>query len=373
MNDQHATAQDLSARAADALAEGRVEEARRLFAEAATNEAAALSLLPSDRIRTRSVLSVSVASLFYKGLKLEESERIIFAYLGQGDLEPWADKELRKLLNVVTDERLLMTSLERRYSGESITVALRGGEIGAGTGPLDLILEKVSGFRSLLYRVAEWVGQFPMRHQGAPPREVIDLIQARATEPAVGSYRLEIRLTEPIQPNLFEPARVSPTELSDHFFGFLQCLSTGTLKDLEEVVPQADYRKALLQLTRNIVPKGTRIHEVGIYRKKRDGIESVYLNDAIPPKIRAAIPREEVLAEEHTCVRGTLRALHLDKNWLELALHDGSHMTCDTVPDMLDDVVGPMVNHEVLITGRRRQKRGKDHVLVQEIEIVDES
>ena len=291
--------------------------------------------------------------------------------MAAGELELWAERELRELLIVVGDERLLMTNLARRYSGESITVSLRGGEIGAGTGPLDLILEKASGFRSLLYRAAEWVGQFPMRHQGAPSKEVLELVQARATEPAAGSYRLEIKLTEPIQPNLFEPPRVAPTELSDRLFDFLRCLSRGTPEELEAVVPQPDYRKALLQLTRNIVPRGRRIQEVGVYRKKLDRLESVYLTDALPPRIRASIPRDEVPSEEHAVVQGTLRALHLDRNWLELALEDGTHMTCDTVPEMLDDVVGPMVNHQVHVTGRRRQKRGKDRVLVQEIELVD--
>lgn len=372
MNDQHTAAQDLSARAAAVLAEGRAQEAQRLFADAARHEAAALASVPSDRIRTRSVLSVSVASLLYKGVELDEAERAIFSYLAPADLEAWADTELRELLYVVADERVLMTSLTRRYSGESITVSLRGGEIGAGTGPLDLILEKAGGFRSLLYRMAEWVGQFPLRHQGPPPRELQDLVQARATEAAAGSYRLEIRLTEPVQPNLFEPPRVPPTELSDRLFDFLQRLTTGTSGDLEGLVPQSDYRKALLQLTRNIVPGGKRIREVGIYRKKLDRLESVDLTDALRLRIREAIPRQESSPEEHTSVRGTLRALHLDKNWLELALQDGSHVTCDTLPEMLDDVVGPMVNRHVLVTGARRQKRGKERLRVSEIELVDE-
>ncbi len=106
-----------------------------------------------------------------------------------------------------------------------------------------------------------------------------------------------------------------------------------------------------------------------MYRKKLDRLESVYLTDAIPPRIRAAIPREDIPAEEQTAVSGTLRALHLDKNWLELALEDGSHMTCYTLPEMLDDVVGPMVNHQLVVTGRRRQRRGRERMLVQEMEL----
>ncbi len=373
MNDQHTTAQELSARAAHVLSEGLAQEAQRLFSEAAKHEAAALASVPSDRTRTRSILSVSVASLLYKGALLDESEKAIFQYLALGDLDSWADTQLRELLQVVTDERLLKANLARRYSGESITVALRGGEIGAGTGPLDLILDKASGFRSLLYRMAEWVGQFPLRRHGPPPKELQDLVYARATEPAVGSYRLEVRLTEPIQPDLYHPTRVPPAELSDRLFDFLECLTAGTPKDLEELVPQPDYLRALLQLTRNIVPGGKRVRELGIYRQKQDTLQSVYLTDGLPPRIREAIPKQvKSPTEEHTTIQGVLRALHLDRNWLELTLEDGTHFICDTVPEMLDDVVGPMVNRRVLVMGPMRQKRGKNRLLVAEIELVDE-
>lgn len=372
MNDQHASAQDLSARAASLLAQGRREEAERLFAEAARHEATALAAVPVDKTRTRSILSVSVASLLYKGARLDEAERAMFRYLAPGDLETWADAQLRELLQVVADEHLLEATLARRYSGERITLSLRGGEIGAGTGPLDLILEKASGFRSLLCRVAEWVGKYPLRRHGPPPKELQDLFQARATEPAMGSYRLDIRLTEPIQPDLFEPLKVPPAEVSDRLFDFLECLTEGTQEDLEASVPDRDYRRALLQLTRNIVPSGKRIREIGIYREKPDRVQSVYLNRALPARIRQAIPREGPVTEKHTTHRGVLRAVHLDENWLGLTLAEGTHITCDTVPEMLDDVVGPMVNKEVVVAGALRQKRGKDRLLVSEIELVDE-
>lgn len=373
MDDQHNIAQELSLRAARLLAQGESEEAKRVFAEAAKHELEALAAVPPDKIKTRSVLSVSVASLLYKGGLLNEAELAIFRYLAEGDIDPWAEGQLRELLQVVMDERVLVSTLSRRYSGESITVSLRGGEIGAGTGPLDLILDKAVGFRSLLYRMAEWVGQFPLRQHGPPPRELQDLVYARAMEPAPGSYRLEIRLTEPVQPDLYQQTKVPPSLLSDSLFSFLERLTVGTPKDLEEFVPQPEYRRALLQLTRNVAPGGKRVKELGIYRQKDNVLQSVYLTDALPPKIRDVLPkRPESTAERNLTIQGILRALHLDRNWLELTLEDRSHITCDTVPEMLDDVVGPMVNRKVLVSGQMRQKRGKDRLLVSEIELVDQ-
>jgi hypothetical protein len=304
---------------------------------------------------------------------LAEAELAIFRFLVSKSLDPWAEKQIRELLPVVSDEKLLATALKRRYSGDNIVVALRGGEIGSGTGPLDLILEKTYGFRSLLYRFAEWTGNFPLRLHGNPPKEVIELIQARATEPAPGSYRLEIRLTEPLQLEFFESERVRPQAVSDAMFRFLDQLTQGDYSKLEEIVPQVDYRKALLQLTKNVTPVGKRIKEIGIYRKREGKTQSIYLTDALPPRIKEVLPRKPKVSREiEKEVRGVLRALHLDKNWLELMLQRGERVKCDTVHDMLDDVVGPMVNREVIVRGAIRVKHGVSRLFVEEIELADE-
>lgn len=371
VNDQHKKAQELSVKAAALLASGRTKEARDIFAEAAGYEAEALGSIAADKAKTRSVLTLSHASLLYKADLLKEAERSIFSYLSTGNITVWAETQLRELLNVVTDEYLLKTSRGRRYSGENITVSLRGGEIGAGTGPFDLVLDKAAGFRSLLYRIAEWVGDFPLRYHGPPPRELSDLVQARVTEPTVGSYTLEIRLTEPAQQKLFESPRIPPAEVSERLFAFLECLTSGTPEELNKVVPNLDYRRALLQLTRNIAPGGKRIREIGIYRKKHDQLQSVYLTNELPPRIREALPKEKISAEEQWTDQGILRALNLDRNWLILAKDDGTHARHSTKPELLDDVVGPMVNRRVMVSGLLKQRGTKKYQIVSEIELTD--
>lgn len=372
MDDQHIRAQEISARAASLLSAGQAEKAQHLFSEAADLEAQALGLVPLSKSKTRSILSVSHASLLYKAERLKEAERSIFAYLSSGNLVEWADNQLRELLNVVTDEHLLLSGSGRRYSGESITVSLRGGEIGSGTGPLDLVLEKAAGFRSLLYRTAEWVGKFPLRRHGPPPKELLDLVQARVTEPAVGSYTMEIKLTEPAQPTLFGPPRVPPSEVSDRLFAFLDCLTSGMTEDLGKIIPQDDYRKALLQLTRNVAPGGKRIREIGIYRRTHDKLQSISLTDELPPRIREIIPREKVTSEQQWTDRGILRALHLDNDWLVIVRDDGTHVRASTVPELLDDVVGPMVNRRVVVSGTRSGLGLDMKYLASEIELADE-
>lgn len=53
-----------------------------------------------------------------------------------------------------------------------------------------------------------------------------------------------------------------------------------------------------------------------------------------------------------------LRAVHLDKDWLELAV-DNDHLRVESVGEEVDDVIGPLVNKPVIVhayvTGRRHK------------------
>jgi hypothetical protein len=374
MNEAHRRAERLATEAKSAAASGDRGLAHRLFSEAADAELGALSELPLEQKRTRSVIAVSAASLLYKAQRYDAAEMAIFRMLGAQDLNDWASSELRVLLDVVADEKILHTQLGRKYSGARLTFSLRGGEIGSGTGPLDLILQKATGVRSLIYRFAEWLGQYPLRIRGAPPSELQQLIQARATEAVVGSFRMEIRLTEPAQEDLFAPAPVKAEAVGDAVFEFFERLNAGTREDLEEFVPDPGYRKALLELSKAVAPSGRRLKEIGLYRSAAAGVQSIYLTNALAPKIKGFIPRPPTeQGERRERYEGILRALHLDENWLEITLDSGTHVKCDTLPDMLDDLVGPMVNNRVVVEGPVKKRRGGVHrLLVEDIEATDE-
>jgi hypothetical protein len=374
IGESHRQAEVLAAEAAAALASGRKLEAFELYSKAAALERAAFGETPEEKQRTRSILAVSFISLLYKARKYTEAELGIFALLASRQLLPWAELQLRELLEAVTDEKLIQERLNRQYTGESITVALRGGDIGAGTGPLDLILEKAGGFKNLFYRFAEYVGNYPLRFSGAPPKALIDFLQVRATQASAGSYRLEIRLTEPTQLSFLERSPISPPVVSDTLFEFLRAVNAGKVETVEALVPHPGYRKALLELTRSIAPTGKRLTEIGVYRGKGEEIETVYLTTALPERVRQFLPQKpRATGAEPEELQGVLRAVHLDENWLEVTLPRSVQEKCDTMPDMLDDMVGPMVNREVIVRGTRRTKAGGGprRLMVEEIELAE--
>jgi hypothetical protein len=61
--------------------------------------------------------------------------------------------------------------------------------------------------------------------------------------------------------------------------------------------------------------------------------------------------------------------LHLDKRWLEIHLEGGGAQRCETPEDVLDDVVGPMVNKNVKIAGFWSRKRGNRRFFLDDIEL----
>jgi len=75
---------------------------------------------------------------------------------------------------------------------------------------------------------------------------------------------------------------------------------------------------------------------------------------------------------EETELRGVLRAVHLDKAWLEIVLESGERQRCKTPSEMLDDVVGPWVNHEVVVRGRWSQSGKKSEFHATDIDGVEE-
>ena len=54
-------------------------------------------------------------------------------------------------------------------------------------------------------------------------------------------------------------------------------------------------------------------------------------------------------------LRGVLRAVHLEKDWLELYVND-EPVRISGVVETVDDVIGPLVNHSVVVHASRDSK-----------------
>lgn len=385
-NPEHERAQALAAEAEMLLAKGKRREARTKYAEAAVYERKALALVDLEKYRTRGIIAVSAASLLYKAKELTEAEQLLYCFLADTTYLPPHREQFKELLESVRDEQVLPSGTV--YSGQEIWISLRGGTIGSGTAPFDLALTKSAEIKNLVLRTAECVAKKPLRTKGAPSGDIQSLVQARATQPSTGSYRFAIRLVEPDQRELFTEQAgvsgksVSAEDVSRMLFGFIKAASSNSPKALETLralVPDPDYRRTLVRLVRNLVPSRQEgLGEVELTRvagAEKGGPEPEREAVLLLPGVRAHLgevlkaenppPPEEKEAE----LRGVLRAVHLDEHWLVLVDERGEEQKCITRDDVLDDVVGPMVNRKVVVRGSWRQTAGTKRFLLREIDL----
>ena len=369
-NRDHDRAQDIASRALIALQQGDESAAMDLYSRAAELEQTAIAALAKTKTRTWNILAVSHASLLYKARRFDDAELALYSYLARRDLLEFARHQLRELLDVVLDERALPDGY--KYSGEEIVFTLRGSDIGRGTAPLDLVLQKAAQVKNVVARTAELQGAFPFRQTGLPPKEITEFLQSRAAQPIAGSYKFALKLVEQRQLDLLAPPRLRAADVSARLFAFarLACSeATAAREELRRFVPNDEYRRVMLRLLRNVIPTEKGLNEVELSRVQqkdetvdRPVVETLLLPKAIRRLVSEKLREETPPASDPAQVielRGTLRALHLDQNWLEVTLPDGEQRRCETPASVLDDVVGPMVNRRVRIRIEELTRAGR--------------
>jgi hypothetical protein len=124
------------------------------------------------------------------------------------------------------------------------------------------------------------------------------------------------------------------------------------------LVPAADYRGTFLKLARDLTPTGKNFSQVEI--RPAEDIHGVVLapenRKAINRVLRPMSQKSDAGEVEPTELRGVLRAVHLDQDWLEL-LVDQSTVRIDGVSETVDDLIGPMINRQVIVQAKPSGKR----------------
>lgn len=370
---EHQQAQALAASAELAKARGDSAAARSLYARAADLELESLRRLPPDQPRSRGILAVSYAALLFKAALYDRAEAAICGLLADTGIPPVFRDELRELLQVTWEERLL-ESEKLKDSGAEITVALRGGTIGAGTAPAETAAHYLNGFNLLFSRIAEHELGLPLRRQGSPPPTVQNLFQTRATQPSAGSYRFSLKLLETVAEKEEEGScELDARQVPRITLEVLRAVARDDQAALAEAVPDRHYRLALARLIRNIVPAGDTLAEVEIRTESAGPLEAVRLvpesrwavNEAI--RTLRSLPEQPETREE--TVTGVLRAVHLDQHWIRIVPEQGPPVEATTSAEDLGDAIGPLVNRKVVarISRSGRSERGRPQLLDLEL------
>ena len=344
----HEVSERLASQAQAALREGRQREALDLYARAAHAEELAVADMDTAKVRTLGISAVSAVSLYYKAAKFERAEEVAARWLGSNPLPAFAREQLRSLLQSIWSEQT-RNNADVRFAQGQVLVSVQGGEVVSGGAPLDLIMDKVKTVQSLFHRTAEFLGGREHRRRGPPSQDIQDSCRPWLFQSTPGSYQFAVAIQKEYQQNFLTPVP-TPEDVAECFLRILRVEIEDPEESLTEVVPDSDYRSTFLKLTRNLAPDGESCSRLDVQTVGDSLPISLGLDvrQDLGRVIRKTRQGNETPDSQTESLHGLLRAVHLDNDWLELAV-DNERVRVIAVSEEVDDVIGPLVNRPVIV------------------------
>jgi hypothetical protein len=270
--------------------------------------------------------------------------------LANDSLPAFAVEQLQGLLQSVWSEKVRQNAGLKFSEGE-LLVSASGGRSVTGGAPLDLVLSKVENIKSLFFRTVEYLQHLPHRKHGAAPMEVQNVCRPWLFQTVPGSYQFAVAIEDLAQRTLFGPEIPTVEEIKRTFISLVRDSAENPEISMAERVPDRDYRGTFLKLTRALAPTGKDFAVLTIRESSTDNDPVILTEDSrkeINSVIRQQFTKPRASGETPGELMGVLRAVHLDEDWLEVTV-DGQHSRVHDVGEAVDDVIGPLVNHQVVV------------------------
>lgn len=354
----HVESEKLAARADVAARAGDDVTARSYYARAADFEVEAFDFITHLKPRTLGIVAVSAAALLYKADRFEDAENFCLLALNRPELPSSYRFQLRQILQDVWIEQDKTRASVEFVPGQA-QISIRGGQVVYGGAPLDLVVEKVKGIQSLFYRTIEHMRGDPLRTRGEPNRRIVESCRPWLFQAPPGSYQFSVAVQKPRQADFFR-GDLDPSHVVSKFLGIIRAGTSDDVEQLEELVPEREYRSAFLKLARNLAPSGKLfdVMEIRAVGDQQGVVLSSETRVVLGKRIKEQDGVDHVGGQPSQVLRGVLRALHLDKDWIEIS-GQGEPTTVHEIRDALEDVIGPMVNKPVRVTVTKNGRRYK--------------
>jgi len=360
-----------------------VSSAVKLYGLAANEELKALEALDQSKTRTIGITSVSAVALYYKAKEFAKAKRLAHNYLSKELLPFFAVEELESLLQNIRNEEALSKSGVQFIEGQ-VLISVSGGEILYGAAPLDLILDKVEKIKNIFYRTTEFLLEMDLRRHGSPNQIVKNHCNPWLFQAPAGSYQFAVRIRKPTDqltiPGMPD-AGLRIEQITKKFFEIVRATTQDPSKELAAIVPDEDYQKTFLKLTRELSPPLTGKSFEQMQIKSTDDIEShpVTLNVETRKVIKEVLDLKQLESSSRQItdykniqLRGVLRGLQLDQDWIEVSL-DGENKKIYDAKEEIDDVIGSMVNRRVVLdVVEKSEKQSEKRYYLRDIQLEED-
>lgn len=365
--DLHTRSEQLAIEAQMAMKTRDTPKALTLYRQAAELEQEAFKQLDTSKVRTRGITAVSAVALWFKAGEFAQAEQIAYGMFADPHTPDFAREELRNLVQAIWTESSKQKANVNFIPGQ-VTVSVQGGEVVTGGAPLDLIVDKVQTIQSMFYRTIEFLNGAEHRKKGPPPKELQDSCKPWLFQAAPGSYQFSVAIQRPPQLDFFRQD-IDPNQIAHNFLEIVRVSSSSDKEEIQKLVPDDNYRNTFLKLARNLAPTGKSCERIELRAsgEAQPVALDVKSRTGISEQLRKEPSRVTTRGSEPEELRGILRAVHLDKDWLDVVVN-GTSVHVGGLQDTVDDVIGPMVNRAVVVRVNRISSKKLSFV---DIEIED--
>ena len=367
VNDLHARAMEHAEHALVARMRGAASLAAERFREALKCEIAAIDELSEYDEPTYSILHRSAGTLALDCNDLRTAERMAARALAK-DPPPDVAQELRDLLEQIH----FRSHLELKgitLGQDELQINLTGPAVGFGLVNSDEFLTRVGDSSRLIHRIVERRTKKPFRERGRAGRTIEKNYELFVSAPRAASFSVTLRLGSPIGQQPF-PELVDAPAVVDEFMDLMGLANDSNVSEIRNRIPEPAYFRNFMGLAKKIAPDGDRIRQVGFTVVRSGSQRSVGITRCAK-EFGYVIPESPVVESEAVTVRGMLRYADATQGNNEIKVIDEKkHPHRVKIPEgMMSDIVRPMWDSMVEITGRRENNR----IVLNDIQEVGQS
>ena len=358
----HREAMDFAEEGQFLLDRGAQSDARAAFRRAMELEREAAFDTDEDAEPDRSVLFRSAASLALDCDQLRAAEQLLARGLSGNPPEQIAE-EIRDLLEQVQFRRHLEVRGLTLETTE-VQMSLAGDAVGFGFASSDEFVGRVQDFATIILRTVERRLKQPYRERGGAKNQLKETFGVFLSVPRAASFAVTLKLGLPRQQVDFWADQEGALVI-DEILDLFAAVQAGDVDELARRIPDHTYLRNFSALAKRVAPDGKRVNMVGLTSYRPGQVRTVALTRRREELKNLAFVSSEATSpefeDEHVEVRGVLH--YAD----EIGRKDGGTIKLEDqagriheilVPEgMMGDIVRPLWDDTVVVTGTRKGKR----------------
>jgi hypothetical protein len=245
-----------------------------------------------------------------------------------------------------------------------LQMSLAGNSIGLGIAPVGVFLPRVQGAERLMYRTAERLRKMPFRSGGRVPASIVDKMELYTSVARAASFAVFLRVGQSTQ-MMIEGTSSLAEETIDDMLDCLDLFNKGNQELLKKRIPQEDYYTNFVGLARSIAPDGNDVKLVGFSAVRAGAMKTVSLTGQGVREIQygATLDLAALSAPEGdqgpTTLQGYLKeadSRDTKRGKIQVVDAQGASHTVIVAPSMMSDIVRPLWDTEVVITGEIKRR-----------------